>query len=92
MAVDSTSNTAEVLAQYIDNSDWDGNPTKAALALQAVRILIVKRPATMADGDGQSITYESLVLEKKELVAFVRSTSPAVAARRSSFIRGIMST
>ena len=90
MALNSTSTTAEVLAQYIDNSDWDGNPAKAALALQAVRILMAKRPENMADGDGQSMNYASLATEKKDLEAFVRSTSTTAVTGRRSFTRGVM--
>ena len=90
MAVTSSSTDAEILAQYIDNCDWEGSPAKAVLALQAARILTVKRPASLADGDGQSVNYESLASEILALKAYVALTSTASAARKTSFTRGKM--
>lgn len=92
MSIDSTSSTEAILAQYLDNCGWNGNPTKAALALQAAKMLTAKRPGTMTDGGGNTISYESLSAEIIDLQKFVNSTSTAVAARRSSFTRGVMPT
>ena len=74
---------AEALAQYNANLDWEGSPAKAALALQAVRWLLVNRATLMQDG-GTQLQYDSLASEKRSLEAYVRATSGAGA----TFVRG----
>ena len=70
MAIDSSSTISEILAQYVDNADWDGDSTKAALALQAVRILLVKRPESSETKD-RKIDYASLEKEKERLESYI---------------------
>lgn len=86
MAIDSTSTLTDVLAQYNDNLDYDGNATKAALALAAVRWLLINRAQTTADG-GTSLNYASLEKEKERLEDYVNQIG-AGASRRSLFTRG----
>jgi len=87
MALDSTSTLDDALAQYNDNLSWDGDSTKAAAALAAVRWILVNRPRIIATND-RNINFDSLAAEKEKLEAFVSGTS--AQTNRCSFTRGRM--
>ncbi len=70
MGLNSSSTQSDALAQYNDNLDWDGDITKARLALEAIRWLLINRPQQL-DRHDRSINYESLETELKRLNAFV---------------------
>jgi hypothetical protein len=89
MALTSTSTRANALAQYNDNLTWEGNAAKAALALEAIRWLLVNRPLRIAEGS-RSLDYESLLAEKEKLESFVKLSSSAID--RASFVQGRMLT
>ncbi len=89
MAITSASTRAEVLAQYNDNLDWEGNATKATLALAAIRWLLINRPFRISQGE-RNLDYESLIDEKIKLEEFVSLNSSAV--NRATFVRGKMLT
>jgi len=87
MSLTSSSTRANALAQYNDNLTWEGNATKAALALEAIRWLLVNRPSRIAESS-RSLDYESLIDEKKRLEEFVTLNSSAV--NRATFTQGRM--
>ena len=89
MSITSASTRAEVLAQYNDNLGWEGNATKAAAALEAIRWLLVNRPSRIAQWE-RSLDYESLLAEKEKLETFVKLNSSSV--NRASFVQGRMLT
>ena len=84
MALTSSSNLTDALAQYNDNLAWTGNTIKAGLALEAVRWLLVNRPADASDG-GTRLNYASLEQEKEKLEAFMGAVGNS---NRTSFTRG----
>lgn len=88
--ITSTSTLAEVLGVYADNIDWDGNVTKARLALAAVRWLLANRIQSIRTESGRQMSYESLLDEKKSLEAFLTTADPARRASRTSFVQGRM--
>ena len=57
MALTSSSTQANALAQYNNNLDWEGDITKATDALEAVRWLLVNRPATLSKND-RTVNYD----------------------------------
>lgn len=87
MALDSTSTLDDALAQYNDNLSWDGNAARAALALAAVRWILVNRPRIIATND-RNINFDSLAAEKEKLEAFVAGSSATVS--RTNFTQGRM--
>ena len=89
MSLTSTSTRTEALAQYNDNLSWEGNSTKAALALEAVRWLLINRPQNISESN-RSLSYESLLDEKKKLEDFIVLNSSAV--NRATFVQGRMRT
>lgn len=89
MAITSTSTLAEVLAQYNDNLSWEGSPTKAALALESVRWLLVNRPAEFSQNN-RTNKYSLLENEKKKLEEFIAISSSTARSRICTFSRGKM--
>jgi hypothetical protein len=89
MAITSTSTHAEVIAQYNDNLSWDGDATKAALALEAVRWLLVNRPQSFSQNN-RTTEYTALEQEKKRLEEYVQMFGNS--ANKSEFTRGVMLT
>ena len=87
MSLSSSSTLADALAQYNDNLSWEGDITKAGLALEAVRWILVNRPKVIATND-RNINFESLAAEKQRLESFVSNISSSV--NRCSFVRGRM--
>ena len=87
MALNSSSTKTDALAQYNDNLSWEGNPTKAALALEAVRWLLINRPQSISKGD-RSLNYAEMSAEKNRLETYITSRGNAV--NRTSFTRGRM--
>lgn len=87
MSLTSASTLDDALGQYNDNLSWDGDITKAAAALEAVRWLLINRPRLIATND-RNINFESLYSERDKLEAFVNNFSSNV--NRSSFTRGHM--
>jgi hypothetical protein len=87
MALTSASTYADAVAQYNDNLSWEGDATKAAAALEAIRWLLINRP-TATSRTGRSINYASLEGEKKRLEEFVAVASTSV--NRATFTRGRM--
>ena len=88
MPITSTSTYADVLAQYNDNLDWDGDSAKASLALAAVRWLLINRPAKMIISDKET-NFTALEEEKKRLEEYVSACGPA-AKKAVTFTRGQM--
>jgi len=89
MSLDSTSTLDDALAQYNDNLSWDGDITKAAAALAAIRWLLINRPKIIATND-RSVNFELLAAEQIKLEKFVSSSSTIVD--RASFVAGRMLT
>lgn len=89
MSINSTSTQVDVLAQYADNIDWDGNVTRAKACLAAVRWLLVNRPAGLRHGE-QQLNYESLTDEKKSLEKFLAAADSTRLQTRTTFTQGRM--
>lgn len=89
MALTSSSTVADALAQYNNNLSWEGDVTKAADALEAVRYLLVNRPKMIASNN-RNIDFESLAAEKQQLEQYVGRAGSSV--NRCSFTRGRMLT
>lgn len=87
MGLTSTSIRADALAQYNDNLGWEGNAAKAALALEAIRWLLINRPSRIAQGE-RSFDYETLADEKKRLENYIEIASTASQAGMATFTRG----
>jgi len=87
MALTSDSTLQDALDQYNDNLDWHGSPTRARLALEAVRYLIVNRPQSTPSISG-SLNYEQLLEVQRELRRYLDAVSTPTTARRSSLVRG----
>lgn len=85
MSLTSSSTLADAINQYNDNLSWEGNTTKAGLALEAVRFILANRPKVIATND-RNINYETLLGEKEKLETFVGKFSSSV--NRCSFTRG----
>lgn len=64
MALDASSTIDEIVAQYIDSSLYDVNGSVAECRdhIQACRILLVKRPASITT-DGVSTRFNSAAVE-----------------------------
>jgi len=89
MTLSSTSTLDDALAQYNDNLDWDGDATKAANALAAIRWLLINRPKVVVSTE-RTINFEQLAQEKAKLEEFLSHASTNV--NRASFVRGRMLT
>lgn len=89
MAITSASTLAEVLAQYNDNLSWEGNPKNAALALEAVRWLLINRPAEFSQNN-RTNKYSLLENEKQKLEDFIAISSSTARSRICTFARGKM--
>jgi len=85
MSLSSSSTLEDALAQYNDNLNYDGDVSKATLALEAVRWLLVNRPQSGSDS-GVRLDFEDLAEEKKRLEKIVRLEGNR--ANRSCFTRG----
>jgi len=88
MALSSSSTLADALAQYNDNLSWQGNTAKAALALEAIRWLLVNRARVISDGNTR-LDFSELAEEKRKLEEYVASSG---TSNRVSFTRGRMLT
>jgi hypothetical protein len=86
MSLTSSSTLDDALAQYKNNLSWEGDPDKAALALEAVRFILVDRPNRIWNS-ARSVDYESLLEEKKRLEAYVKQLGTTAAAARAAFVR-----
>ena len=89
MALDSTSTLDDALAQYNNNLSWDGDVTKAAAALEAIRWLLINRPKIIETND-RTVNFELLAAEQVRLEKFVGNFSSSV--NKASFVRGRMRT
>ncbi len=85
MALDSSSTRTQVLAQYNDNLSWDGNPTKAALALEAIRWLLINRPVGMTQDGKGGVNYASIEAEKTKLEKYVADFGSSV--NKAAFVK-----
>ena len=74
MALTSSSTLSDALGHYNDNLSWDGDATKAALALEALRYIRVTRPQATARESVQ-INYIDFEADIKELKKFVTGSS-----------------
>lgn len=83
MALTSSSNVADAIAQYQDNLIWEGSTAKARLALEAVRFLLIARPTSMTT-QSRSLSFDALVSEKAKLETFVAQRS----GTRAGFVQG----
>ena len=86
MALSSSSTVADALAQYNDNLDWDGDATKAAAALAAIRFLQANRPESNTI-NGRSFNFAALDGEK---IRIQRAIDAADTTTRCSFTRARM--
>lgn len=89
MSLTASSTIVDAIGQYNDNLSWEGNVTKATLALEAVRYILANRPKIIASGE-RNISFDSLAQEKEKLEALVSRSGSAV--NRSKFTRGRMLT
>lgn len=87
MSLSSSSTRADAIAQYDNNLSWEGDPTKAAAELEAVRWLLVHRPTRIAKGD-RSFDYESLADEKRRLEEYVEIAGITSSSRVVTFTQG----
>ncbi len=85
MSLTSSSTRTQVLAQYNNNRAWDGNPTKAADALEAIRWLLVNRPSGMTQDGKGGVNYESLQAEAAKLEKYVGQFGASVNS--ASFVK-----
>jgi len=74
----------DALNQYNDNLVWEGDITKARLALEAIRWLLVNRPMSAESGD-EKINWTSLEAKVEELSDYIRR----FGVRRSNFVRAV---
>lgn len=91
MSLTSLSTETAALAQYNDNLSWDGNPTKAALALEAIRFLLVNKALKLAvNGRQIDNSHQYLENEKKEILAYLAKNTASTGAitNRVTFTRG----
>lgn len=67
----STSTDAEVAAAYDDNASYetDASPSKAAAFIEAVRILLRRRPKKAGKGRSQEIEFDMTILRDQILDA-----------------------
>lgn len=72
MALTATSTIDDALAQLNANLAWDGDASKAALALEAVRFLLINRAAS-STARGTEINYASLADLETRLADYVQS-------------------
>ena len=89
MALSSSSTIADALAQYADNLSWEGSPDKAVAALEAVRFMLMHRPADLSAG-GVTTRYADLAAEKEKLESYVARAGTTANAARSGFTRALM--
>jgi hypothetical protein len=87
VALTSSSTLDDALAQYNNNLAWDGDSDKAALALEAIRWILVNRPKIIATND-RTVNFDTLADEKTKLEAIV--TASKAQSSRCSFTRGRM--
>ena len=87
MALTSSSTISDAIDQYNDNLSWEGSATKAALALEAIRYLLINRPTEIATNN-RNVNFESLAEEKRRLEKYLKFAGANVD--RSSFTRGRM--
>lgn len=90
MSLTSSSTIATALAQYNDNILWEGDTSKAQNCLEAIRFLLVNRPVRIAEGDGSSLDYESLSVQKTEIENYLATATSTI--NRTSFTSGRMAT
>lgn len=86
MALDSSSTLQDALDQRNDNLLWEGSPSKARLALEAIRWLLTNR-ALISANDGVSLSFAEMSKEKQKLENYVDNVGQG-ASRRTSFTRG----
>ena len=85
MALTSSSTVADAKAQLFNNLLWEGSPTKAADALEAVRYLLIAEPDQLSKGD-RSYERADLLKMIPELEAYVLMNQTQSA--RCTFTRG----
>ena len=87
MSLTSSSTRQNAIDQYNDNLNWQGNASKAVLALEAVRWLLVNRPQDIRESN-RSLSYESLMDEKRRLEEYVALHGSSIG--RAPFTQGRM--
>ena len=85
LALTSSSTAAEAKAQLFNNLVWEGSPTKAADALEAIRYLLIAEPDAFSKGD-RSYKRADLLQMLPELESYVRLNQTQSA--RCTFTRG----
>jgi len=85
MALDSTTTLTTALAQLNNNLAWDGSPTKAAEALEAVRWLLFNRPQYSMES-GSQLNFEKLAKLETSLESYVNATKTNTS--QAHFVRG----
>ena len=80
MALTSASTISNAIDQYSNNLSWEGDATKAAAALEAIRFLLVRR--SQSGGiSSRNWSFESLQQEKEKLETFLTTGSVATAGK-----------
>lgn len=67
MAISSASTNAEVLAEAEDNADYSsaGSVAKCKAFIHAAKILILRRPGTIADAHGRQLSFSLIFLDRE---------------------------
>jgi hypothetical protein len=78
-----------VVNQFLANSNWYGNGTKAALRKEALDWILINRPTYGAGDDSVTMNYKALLQEQKDIADFLDSIDNT---NRVSFTRGRLLT
>lgn len=84
MSLTSSSTLTDALNQYNDNLSWENDAAKAALALEAIRFLLINRPQRTGR-ESVAIDYADLAAEKEKLEKFISDQSSAVTSGGKGF-------
>ena len=88
MALTSASTRQDAIDQYNDNLSWEGSPSRAVLALEALRYLKVNRPTQISRDQVSSFSYANIDEEIAKLETYVSRQGSAVSNKRVSFTKG----
>ena len=86
MALDQTSTRSDALAQLNANLAWEGSPSKAALALEALRWLLFNDDEEVAD-ESSRLRRRNWEKQLDRVQSYVDAASTGAQANRASFVR-----
>lgn len=89
MSLSSSSTIHDAIDQFNDNLSWEGSPTKAKLALEAVRWILMNRPQNEGEEDGWREGYDTVYLRQKEreLASYLNRVGTTGRQSRTTFAR-----